>query len=142
VNDNAFCINQVTCCIQGETAIEFQEKGTIVPVDEPNCGGAIRLPVIIDGFTATLESNDEVSLNGSVTNIGEKAHLNLWRTQIAEGNITKPKKINQMPIKIQGDPNETIDFSETDAHPLSGVNYYVLTDREMNGELTLHCDHI
>lgn len=142
VNDHASCINLVTCCIQGETAIEFQEKGTIVPVDDPNCGGAIKLPIIIDGFTATLESDGEVSLNGSVTNIGEKAHLNIWRAQIVEGNITKPKKINKRPIPIEGDPNELVDFSEVDINPPSGVNYYVLTDREMNGKLTLHCDHI
>jgi hypothetical protein len=150
LNDNASCsIDGYTCCVQGETGFIIEE-GTLVPVETPpDCEPdtkAIRLPVIIDEFTATLKSHGEVSLKGAVTNLGEKAHLNLWRAQIAEGNhgdqVTKPKKINKMPIKIAGDLHETVEFWETDANPLSGVNYYVLTDRAMNGELTIHCDDI
>lgn len=146
VNNNAFCINQVTCCILGETAFEFHYKGIIKEVNDPNCNPAIRLPVDIIDFTATLKADGHVYLGGKAVAFGDRGLVEIWRAQIRDdghgGRVTSLKRI--------GDPTSTkteedyvnFPFSATDTHPRRGVNYYIPADLNMDGEYTAHCKHI
>jgi hypothetical protein len=146
VDNNAICLGDgFTCCIIGETAIEFLYEGIIVEVEHPECipGPPIVLPVDITEFTATLGEDSSVYLEGKGNAYGEKAQVEIWRAQIRNdghnGRIVDPTMIGKTKV-----PEGTgmFSFSATDTSPLNGVNYYVPAERMMDGEYTAYCDYI
>jgi hypothetical protein len=144
VNNNASCMSLFTCCIQGETAFEFHDKGIIEEVVLPGCNPAIVLPVNLIDFTATLEADGYVYLDGRAVAFGDRGFVEIWRAQIRDdghgGRVTSLKRIG-VPTPTEEDYVE-FPFSAIDTHPLRGVNYYIPADRNTDGEYTAHCRHI
>jgi hypothetical protein len=140
----------VTCCVGHATGFVFHNKGKIKLVHSNDCPpGAdahVRLPVVITDFTATLENDGHVSLEGTVTNLEEQVYMNIWRAQIGdldqdgEKEITNLKKMTTTGFSVA--PFEQVPFSTEDTNPLNGVNYYVLEEVNMNGKSSVYCDRI
>lgn len=155
LNNNAYCATDgFTCCVKGESGFIIEGKRELKVVDASRCRPdekAQVLPLTVYEFTAVLEDQEDnkyISLSGIVTDLKGVAYLDIWRAQIeGSGNNAKVTNLTMIdsPILNEEDIEKSyaeFPFNATDTNPLNGTNYYVLAERNMNGEYTAHCKYI
>jgi hypothetical protein len=92
--------------------------------------GATTLPIILEGFTAELNSNKTAELNWNTAQESNSSHFTIQRS--VDGNAW----IVIGEVAAKGNSSLPSDYSFTDENPSAGTNYYRLMMVDLDGKST------
>ena len=91
---------------------------------------ATTLPIVLDAFTATLNSDKTIGLDWNTQQESNSSHINIQRS--ADGENWE----NIGTVQAKGNSATATEYNYTDEHPVSGNNFYRLQLVDLDNSFT------
>lgn len=111
--------------------VDFDPTGAATYVSNAGCSGFVALPITLISFTGVSESN-KIGLTWEV------AEQKNTRGYMIEKSIDARTWTKMLYIDSNNESNTDLTYSAEDRQPVTGINYYRLTDIDSDGQSETH----